>query len=127
MLEFTGVQPGESLRQVLERAGGLTPNAYLFGAEFTRASTRVAQQARLDDYVSQLELEIDRGVDCGSGQCAESAGHRQFAERPADHAIADCEAQTAAGQRTHRAESEAEIGQRRGPARRLRWKTGTGW
>ena len=54
------VQPGESLRQVLERAGGLTPNAYLFGAEFTRASTRVAQQARLDDYVSQLELEIDR-------------------------------------------------------------------
>ena len=56
------VQPGETLRQLLERAGGLTPNAYLFGAEFTRASTRVAQQARLDDYVAQLELEIDRAA-----------------------------------------------------------------
>ena len=56
------VQPGETLRQVLQRAGGLSPNAYLFGAEFTRASTRVAQQARLDDYVAQLELEIDRAA-----------------------------------------------------------------
>jgi protein involved in polysaccharide export with SLBB domain len=54
------VQPGETLRQLVERAGGVTPNAYLFGAEFTRASTRVAQQARLDDYVANLELDIDR-------------------------------------------------------------------
>jgi protein involved in polysaccharide export with SLBB domain len=56
------VQPGETLRQLVERAGGLTENAYLYGAEFTRASTRVAQQARLDDYVSTLELEIDRAT-----------------------------------------------------------------
>jgi protein involved in polysaccharide export with SLBB domain len=56
------VQPGETLRQLLERAGGLTQNAYLFGAEFTRASTRIAQQARLDDYVSTLELDIDRAA-----------------------------------------------------------------
>jgi protein involved in polysaccharide export with SLBB domain len=56
------VQPGETLRQLLERAGGLTSNAYLFGAEFTRASTRIAQQARLDDYVATLELEIDRAA-----------------------------------------------------------------
>lgn len=56
------VLPGETLRQLLNRAGGITPNAYLFGAEFTRASTRIAQQARLDDYVSTLELEIDRAA-----------------------------------------------------------------
>ena len=56
------VLPGETLRQLLVRAGGVTPNAYLFGAEFTRASTRIAQQARLDDYVSTLELEIDRAA-----------------------------------------------------------------
>ncbi len=54
------VQPGETLRQLVERAGGLTQNAYLFGAELTRESTRVIQQQRLDDYVSNLELEIDR-------------------------------------------------------------------
>jgi protein involved in polysaccharide export with SLBB domain len=56
------VQPGETLRDVVQRAGGLTPNAYLFGSEFTRASTRVAQQARLDDYVSTLEIEMDRAA-----------------------------------------------------------------
>ena len=56
----TGVQPGETLRQLVERAGGLTPNAYLFGAELTRESTRIVQQQRLDDYVTQLELATDR-------------------------------------------------------------------
>jgi protein involved in polysaccharide export with SLBB domain len=29
------VRPGETLRQVVQRAGGLTPQAYLFGSEFT--------------------------------------------------------------------------------------------
>ncbi len=56
------VQPGETLRDIVARAGGLTPSAYLFGAEFTRASTRVAQQARLDDYVATLELDMDRAA-----------------------------------------------------------------
>ena len=32
------VQPGETLRNLVERAGGLTPNAYLYGSEFTRDS-----------------------------------------------------------------------------------------
>jgi protein involved in polysaccharide export with SLBB domain len=57
---YYSVGPGETLRDVVERAGGLTPAAYLFGAELTRESTRVAQQQRLDDYVSSLELEVDR-------------------------------------------------------------------
>jgi protein involved in polysaccharide export with SLBB domain len=56
------VQPGETLKQLVERAGGLTQDAYLYGAEFTRVSTRVAQQARLDDYVSNLELEMQRAT-----------------------------------------------------------------
>ena len=38
--------PGETLRQVVERAGGLTPKAYLYGAQFTRESTRRVQQKR---------------------------------------------------------------------------------
>jgi protein involved in polysaccharide export with SLBB domain len=57
---YYSVGPGETLHDVVERAGGLTPAAYLFGAELTRESTRVAQQQRLDDYVSSLELEVDR-------------------------------------------------------------------
>ena len=65
--EFAGagiysVGPGETLRQLVARAGGLTANAYLFGSEFTRESTRVFQQQRLNDYLSNLELEIDRST-----------------------------------------------------------------
>ncbi len=56
------VAPGETLRQLVERAGGFTSNAYLYGSEFTRESTRVFQQQRLDEYVQSLELQIQRGV-----------------------------------------------------------------
>jgi protein involved in polysaccharide export with SLBB domain len=38
------VQPGETLRDLVRRAGGLTSNAYLYGSEFTRESTRALQQ-----------------------------------------------------------------------------------
>jgi protein involved in polysaccharide export with SLBB domain len=55
------VQPGESLRDLVRRAGGLTPNAYLYGSEFTRESTRAMQQARIDEYVQSLGMEIQRG------------------------------------------------------------------
>ena len=56
------VQPGETLRSLVERAGGLTPNAYLYGSEFTRESTRAVQQARLDEYISNLDLRIQRST-----------------------------------------------------------------
>ncbi|HEY4047799.1 MAG TPA: SLBB domain-containing protein [Acidobacteriaceae bacterium] len=56
------VQPGETLRRLVERAGGLTPNAYLFGSDFTRESTRVIQQQRLNDYLAHLEVEIDQAT-----------------------------------------------------------------
>jgi protein involved in polysaccharide export with SLBB domain len=54
------VQPGETLRQVVERAGGLSPNAYLFGAEFTRESTRMHQQRQLNEALTRLEQEAQR-------------------------------------------------------------------
>lgn len=56
------VKPGETLRQLVARAGGLAPGAYLYGSEFTRESTRVLQQQRIDEYVQNLELEIQRGA-----------------------------------------------------------------
>lgn len=54
------VQPGETFRHLVERAGGFTPNAYLYGSEYTRESTRVMQQARIDEYVQNLSMEIQR-------------------------------------------------------------------
>jgi protein involved in polysaccharide export with SLBB domain len=56
------VQPGETLRQLIERAGGLTSDAYLYASQFTRESTRVIQQQRIDEYVQELQLEITRGT-----------------------------------------------------------------
>jgi protein involved in polysaccharide export with SLBB domain len=52
------VEPGETLRQLVARVGGLSPNAYLFGAEFTRESNRIYQQKKLDEAVNRLEREI---------------------------------------------------------------------
>jgi protein involved in polysaccharide export with SLBB domain len=54
-------QAGETLRHLVERAGGLTPNSYLYGSEFTRESTRAVQQARMEEYVRTLEMQIQRG------------------------------------------------------------------
>ena len=54
------VQPGETLRSLAQRAGGFTPQAYLFGSSFTRESTRRQQQAQLDEYSSDLERDIER-------------------------------------------------------------------
>lgn len=56
------VRPGETLRQLVERAGGLTSNAYLYGSEFTRVSARTVQQARIDEYVQSLSLDIQRSL-----------------------------------------------------------------
>ncbi|CAN1526392.1 Polysaccharide export protein [Methylophilaceae bacterium] len=54
------VLPGEKLRQLVERVGGLTSEAYLFGAEFSRESTRKFQQKRMDDMLAQMDAEIQR-------------------------------------------------------------------
>ena len=51
------VLPGETLRQLVKRAGGITSEAYLYGSEFTRESTRRVQQQRLNEYVDQIALE----------------------------------------------------------------------
>ena len=52
--------PGETLRELVERVGGLTPQSYLVGSEFSREATRKQQQKRLDDMVTQMDAEIQR-------------------------------------------------------------------
>jgi polysaccharide biosynthesis/export protein len=62
------VRPGETLGQLIERAGGLTPQAYLYGAELLRDSTRIDQQRRLDQFTRDLEAETEHtaGVRLGA-------------------------------------------------------------
>ena len=49
------IAPGETLCSVLRRAGGLTREAYTFGAEFTRESVRDIQQQTLDGLQDRLD------------------------------------------------------------------------
>jgi polysaccharide export outer membrane protein len=56
------VLPRETLRQLVMRVGGVTNNAYIYGAEFTRESTRVEQQKKLSDTLDRLEAEAARAA-----------------------------------------------------------------
>ncbi len=53
----------ETLQQVIQRAGGVTPDAYLFGTVFTREATRAQQQRNLDEALQRAEQK-------GAGQLA---------------------------------------------------------
>jgi protein involved in polysaccharide export with SLBB domain len=76
------VQPGETLRQLVRRVGGLSPNAYLFAAELNRESTRKMQQEKLDAAADRLEREAQRVV----------ASQVQNALSPADAQAAQAQA-----------------------------------
>jgi protein involved in polysaccharide export with SLBB domain len=52
------LETNETLHSVLERAGGLTSNAYVYGSQFTRESARVDQQRSLDELASSMEVQI---------------------------------------------------------------------
>ena len=56
------VKPGETLKELVIRGGGLTSQAYLYGSQFSRESTRREQQQRLDEYVSSLSYQIEIGA-----------------------------------------------------------------
>ncbi|MES2016804.1 MAG: SLBB domain-containing protein [Pseudomonadota bacterium] len=54
--------PGETLRQIMARIGNVTPQAYLFGAQFTRESTRLMQQEKMDAALDKMERETERNA-----------------------------------------------------------------
>jgi polysaccharide export outer membrane protein len=69
------VLPGETLRSLVARAGGLTGKAYLYGSEFTRKSTQALEQLRLSEFADRLEHQLLRntiGMDSVVNAAAES-------------------------------------------------------
>ena len=52
------IEAGETLTQALEKAGGITKQAYLFGLEFKRDSVRATQQENLDRLTQKLETQV---------------------------------------------------------------------
>jgi len=56
------VEPGETLRHLIQRAGGLTSQAYLYGSQFTREATRREQQLRLDAYTNSVARQVEQSA-----------------------------------------------------------------
>ena len=52
------VQPGTPLASVLQQAGGLTPQAYVYGTVFTRDSVRTTQRESYRRAIADLELAL---------------------------------------------------------------------
>ena len=52
------LETNETLRSVLQRAGGLTPDAYIYGSQLTRESARIDQQKSLDELARTMEVQI---------------------------------------------------------------------
>ena len=53
---------GESLRQLVMRVGGVTPQAYVFGTEFMRESTKKEQEERLRQSLIRYEQDLQRAA-----------------------------------------------------------------
>lgn len=51
------LQGGETLKQLLQRAGGVTPGAYVYGLEFSREETRRRQLENLQQAIARLESQ----------------------------------------------------------------------
>ncbi|MGI4828635.1 MAG: SLBB domain-containing protein [Janthinobacterium lividum] len=79
------VLPGETLRSLLRREGGFTPEAYLFASEFTRESTRRVEGQRLREYADQLDAQISSVTATGIAR-AISAADQSAAAASADDA-----------------------------------------
>ena len=56
------VTPNETLADLVRRAGGLTPAAYLYGSNFSRRSAQIFQQQRLDEYIGNISTDIERAA-----------------------------------------------------------------
>jgi protein involved in polysaccharide export with SLBB domain len=69
---------GERLSSIIERAGGLTAEAYPFGAVFMRESVKEVQGERLKEYISRLEEDILASVAGGEAFTQDSAQAASF-------------------------------------------------
>jgi len=71
------VNPGETLRDVVAKAGGLTSHSYLYASFFTRVSTRKAQEAELRQSAEKLQSELTSQYANTSPQAGQTSADRQ--------------------------------------------------
>jgi protein involved in polysaccharide export with SLBB domain len=80
-MAFPGKYPfrkGERLSDIVERAGGFTPHAYLRGAQFTRVRVKELQQQGLKEMADRMERELLSG---GAEQFATAVSKEEIAAK----------------------------------------------
>jgi protein involved in polysaccharide export with SLBB domain len=65
--------PTEGLLDMINKAGGLTPDAYLFGSAFYREEVREAQKRNLEKLVDQLEVQVQSRLNAAIGTLTSSS------------------------------------------------------
>ena len=104
------LENNETLRSVLQRAGGLSPNSYVYGTRLIRESARIKEQKSLDELARSMEVQIRQSAvsvaaSTQSGELpqmmaaqeailaqvhnARASGRVALPVRPADHFLTD--------------------------------------
>ena len=78
---------GSSVRDAIRAAGGYSPAAYLFGAEFTRVSVQRTQQENYERALRDLESDLARAAGAQRVSTAEEASGAQARERESGRLI----------------------------------------
>jgi protein involved in polysaccharide export with SLBB domain len=52
------IGPGETLREIVKRAGGLTPHSYLYASQLNRLSTRRAEELEIRQSTAQMQRDL---------------------------------------------------------------------
>ena len=71
------VNPSETLRDLVVRAGGLTSHSYLYASLLTRVSTRHAQEEQLRQSTEQMERELISRYANATPQAGQTAADQQ--------------------------------------------------
>jgi protein involved in polysaccharide export with SLBB domain len=75
------VHPGETLRNVIARAGGLTSHSYLYASQLTRESTRRIQEEQLKLSIDRMRKDLESRVANGTGALGGSIASPQGASQ----------------------------------------------
>lgn len=97
------LRPGETLAHLVDRAGGFTAEAYVYGMEFTREETRRRQRENLDAAIARLEA-------LAAVQTARDAANKSNEANPNDRTSSVSAAATQAQlSRLHRVQPNGRI------------------
>ena len=71
------VNPGQTLREVVEQAGGLTSHSYLYASLFTRVSARKAEEEQLKQSSEELQKDLMSKYANATPQAGQTAADQQ--------------------------------------------------